>query len=271
MESTADKISLRNDEDITELIKMLKDFKDNAGLEKITEAVNYVEGIENVLNGIGQRLDRLQHELDSVKEQNDHIMSRTDRTMKDSLKEQVQKSRDRLNDMWKKVIEVMNAIKLKAHEIVESVRHNGRRALKKTADILHIRKGLERVRFRADKMIAGLAGLEDKINDYKEQRGQAASERSAPMMEKETDKDMDNGAAISHVEDDRDDYGGITGTYQHEIKRFVDNCVAEGIEYGSNAEAYEAFKDYYSKSLKADSQAGRINMVSRADMDNKKR
>lgn len=62
------------------------------------------------------------------------------------------------------------------------------------------------------------------------------------------------------------------GTYEEEMQRFTDSCVAEGREYGSNAEAFEAFKNYYDKRAKVAGQAGEIGRERMSgNKDNKQR
>lgn len=42
------------DEDIMELMEILKSFKDKDGLSKLNETIDFVESLENVLAGIGK-------------------------------------------------------------------------------------------------------------------------------------------------------------------------------------------------------------------------
>lgn len=219
------------DEDIVELMEMLKSFKDNDGLSKLYEAVGFVESLENVLDGIGKQLNDMQSELNAVREQNEYLTAKANRTVKDALMEQVGKAEERLLDMKEKGAKIKADIKQKAHEIVEGVKHAGSKALKKLTEIFHIREGLNKVRDKADKMLGDLESLSAKVEEYTGQEHKKMQERTSYGEEP-------------------------VGTYQQEMQRFLDNCVAEGKEYGSNAEAYEAFKNYYDKRMKAQGQSG---------------
>lgn len=45
-------------------------------------------------------------------------------------------------------------------------------------------------------------------------------------------------------------------TYEQAMEQFMANRVSEGVTYSCNQDAYEDFKAYYDKKLKADSMAG---------------
>lgn len=227
------------DRDIMELMEMLKSFKDKDGLSRLNEAVEYVESLENVLAGIGQQLNDMQSELNAVREQNEYLTAKADRTVKDALTEQVGRAQERLLELKEKAAEIRADIRQKAHEIVEDVKHTGRKALKKLTEFFHIREGLNKVRDKADKMLGDLESLSAKVEEYTGQEHKKMQERTSYGEEP-------------------------VGTYQQEMQRFLNNCVAEGKEYGSNAEAYEAFKNYYDKRMKAQGQSGTQMPLARA-------
>ena len=56
------------DEDIMELMEMLRSFKERENIHKLGEAVDLVESLENVLTGIGVQLKEMQTELTAVRE-----------------------------------------------------------------------------------------------------------------------------------------------------------------------------------------------------------
>ena len=45
-------------------------------------------------------------------------------------------------------------------------------------------------------------------------------------------------------------------SYEEAMEQFMANRVSEGVTYSCNQDAYEDFKAYYDKKLKADSMAG---------------
>lgn len=57
------------------------------------------------------------------------------------------------------------------------------------------------------------------------------------------------------------------GTFEEERQRFTNSQAAEGIRYGSSAEAYQDFKTYYDKRLKVASEAGMTAWSKREDGD----
>lgn len=235
------------DEDITELMEMLKSFKDKDGLSKLYEAVGFVESLENVLDGISLELTNLELVLLAVKQQNAYLVKQSERTMKDDIMAQVHEAMDKVSDLWDKVRDIRADIKRKAHEIVEDVKQSGRKALKKLTEIFHIREGLNRVKDKADKMLSDLDSLSAKVEEYTEKEHHEVQERTTYGEEPD----------IAGVKTGEPEHKAEpVGTYQQEMQRFLDNCVAEGKEYGSNAEAYEAFKNYYDKRMKAQGQSG---------------
>lgn len=246
------------DEDIMELMEILKSFKDKDGLSKLNETIDFVESLENVLAGIGKQLNDMQSELYAVREQNEYLTAKADRTVKDALMEQVGKAEERLLDMKEKAAEIEADIKQKAHEIVEDVKQTGRKALKKLTEILHIREGLNRVKDKADRMLCDLDSLSAKVEEYTGQEHYKEQERTS------YDEELDIAGTNKGEPESKTEPVGI---YQQEMRKFFDNCVAEGKEYDSNAEAYEAFKNYYDKRMKAQGQAGKQMFRTKADVD----
>lgn len=237
--------SLAKDKDIADLTELLKKFHDKDGIEKLNRTVEYVDSLEQTLSAMLEQLTDMKEELKGVREQNDYLMTRAERTVKDALTEQVEKAEAKVQELHGKLVEIKDSIKQKAHELVEEAKHRGRKALKKLSEVLNVREGLEKIRGQADQMLGSLDELSERIDGYNEQmkvkseeRAQSESEVVGSAVDKETVPPL--------------------GTYEEEMQRFTDSCVAEGREYGSNAEAFEAFKNYYDKRIKAAGQAGEI-------------
>ena len=245
------------DEDIMELMEMLRSFKERESIHKLGEAVDLVESLENVLTGIGVQLKEMQTELTAVREQNDYLMTRAERTVKDSLKEQVEKAENKLKDLREKVSKMKTSIKQNAHEIVNDVKHTGRKALKNLTDILHIREGLEKVKIKADQMMGELDSLSAKVDGYTQQEHHQAQIR-APY----DDKSVTDKGERKEPEGNKPE---PIGTYQEEMEKFIDSCVAEGREYSSNAEAYEAFKCLYDKRMEVQGQAEKVEVFNKVE------
>lgn len=251
--------SLAKDRDIADLMELLKKFYDKDSMEKLNRTVEYVDSLEQTLSAMMEQLKDMREELKGVREQNDYLMTRAERTVKDALTEQVAKAEAKVQELHGKLVEIKDSIKQKAHELVEEAKHRGRKALKKLSEVLNIREGLEKIKGQAEKMLSSLDKLSERIDAYNEQM-MMQSDKRAPSESEVAKSAVDNENAQP------------LGTYEEEMQRFKDSCVAEGWEYGSNAEAFEAFKNYYDKRIKAAGQAGEIGreMMS-GNKDSKKR
>lgn len=251
--------SLAKDRDIADLMELLKKFHDKDGMEKLNRTVEYVDSLEQTLSTILEQLTDMREELKGVREQNDYLMTRAERTVKDALTEQVAKAEAKVQELHGKLVEIKDFIKQKAHELVEAAKHRGKKALKKLSEVLNIREGLEKIKGQAEQMLSSLDELSERIDDYNEQM-MMQSDKRAPSESEVAKSAVDNENAQP------------LGTYEEEMQRFTDSCVAEGREYGSNAEAFEAFKNYYDKRIKAAGQAGEIGRdVVSMDKDSKQR
>ena len=237
--------SLAKDQDITDLMELLKKFHDKDGMEKLNHTIEYVDNLEQTLSVMMEQLTDMREELKGVREQNDYLMTRAERTVKDILTEQVAKAEAKVQELHGKLVEIKDSIKQKAHELVEEAKHRGRKALKKLSEVLYIREGLEKIRGQADQMLGSLDELSERIDGYNEQM-MMQSDKRAPSESEVAKSAVDNENAQP------------LGTYEEEMQRFTDSCVAEGREYASNAEAFEAFKNYYDKRAKVAGQAGEI-------------
>lgn len=237
--------SLAKNQDIANLMELLKKFHDKEGMEKLNRTVEYVDSLEQTLSAMMEQLTDIKEELKSVHKQNNYLMTRSERTVKDALTEQVVKAEARVQDLYGKLVEVKDFIKKKAQELVEAAKHQGRKALKRLSEVLHIREGMEKIKGQADKMLGSLDELSNRIDGYSEQMKVRSDERA--QSESEIVESTVDNETVQPL-----------GTYEEEMQRFKDSCVAEGREYGSNAEAFEAFKNYYDKRTKVSGQAGQI-------------
>lgn len=206
----------------------------------------YVDSLEQTLSAMLEQLTDMREELKGVREQNDYLMTRAERTVKDALTEQMATAEAKVQELHGKLAEIKDSIKQKACELVEEAKHRGRKALKKLSEVLNIREGLEKIKGQAEQMLSSLDKLSERIDGYNEQM-MMQSDKRAPSESEVAKSAVDNENAQP------------LGTYEEEMQRFKDSCVAEGWEYGSNAEAFEAFKNYYDKRAKVDGQAGEID------------
>lgn len=150
-----------------------------------------------------------------------------------------------------------NLICRTTHEIVNDVKHTGRKALNNLTEIFHIREGLEKVKIKADQMIDELDSLSAKVDGYTQQEHHQAQIR-APY----DDKSVTDKGERKEPEGNKPE---TVGTYQEEMEKFIDGCVAEGREYSSNAEAYEAFRSLYDKRMEAQGQAEKTEVLNNTE------
>lgn len=116
----------------------------------------------------------------------------------------------------------------------------------KSENVLHIRDGLHKFREQADQILENLDALSVRIDGYQEQD----KSKSAPGSV-DNGKESVNRRKWHEVEGQADTREAKpVGTYQEEMQTFIQNCVAEGREYGSNAEAFEEFKRFYDERVK---------------------
>lgn len=248
--------SFDRDQDIAELMKLLQHFRDNDGLAKLNHTVEYVDDLEKTLSMMTEQLADMKSILQNVRGQNDYLMTRAERTVKDVLVGQVAKVEEKVHELHKKLVEIKDSIKQKAHEIVEEAKYKGRKALKKMSDMLHIRDGLVKIREHADQMLGTLDELSGRIDGYKEQADRQSHLRPP---EERGSVEADNAKNVQQV-----------GTYQEEMQNFIRSCVADGREYGSNAEAFEEFKQYYAQRMKdVDKMKSAVGEVMSRHMDDR--
>ena len=130
----------------------------------------------------------------------------------------------------------------------------GNRALLKLADLTHIKRALEGVRNKADKMVGSLESLSDMVEGYKANTKQVAEQREEVQSIDSYRQDIEPVSAVAEERTYQEMSQPLS--YEEAMEQFMANRVSEGVTYSCNQDAYEDFKAYYDKKLKADGMAG---------------
>ena len=254
-EKTMDSVeSFAKDKDISELLEMLSKMKDQDGYHKLMDTVSYVDSLENTLSSMMKQIIDMREEIKSVHEQNEYLMSRAERGVKDVLSDQLRKAETKVQELHAKLIEIKDNIKSFAINMVQKAKIFGNRALLKLADLTHIKRALEGVRNKADKMVGSLESLSDMVEGYKANTKQAAERREEVQNIDSYRQDIEPVAAVAEERTYQEMSQPLS--YEEAMEQFMVNRVSEGVTYSCNQDAYEDFKAYYDKKLKADSMAG---------------
>lgn len=225
--------SFSKDKDISSLLDALEQIKDYEGYEELLNTVSYMDSLENTLSAMMKQIVDMREEVKNIHEQNDYLMSRAERGVKDILMEQVKKAEQKVQELHDKLTEVKENLKKSASDTVKRFKMFGNKALIKVVDFTHIRQALAGIRDKADRMVGSIDSLSDMVEGYKA-RAEYEAEHS----------------------------------YEEEMQKFMADRVSEGVTYECNQDAYEDFKAYYDKKLKAVGQAGKGRMAVHREMEN---
>lgn len=246
--------SFAKDKDISELLEMLSKMKDQDGYHKLMDTVSYVDSLEKTLSSMMKQIVDMREEIKSVHKQNEYLMSRAERGVKDVLNDQLRKAEEKVQELHAKLTEIKDNIKSFAVNMVQEAKMFGNRALLKLADLIHIKQALESVRNKADKMVGRLESLSDMVEGYKANTKQAAERREEVQNIDSYRQDIEPVAAVTEERTYQEMSQPMS--YEEAMEQFMANRVSEGVTYSCNQDAYEDFKTYYDKKLKADSMAG---------------
>ena len=220
--------SLLQDKNVMELLGLLKQYKETNLENKVYETVNYVQNLENTLSHMMEQMTNMQQELINMREQNNELMAAVNHTVKDTIMENIQKVEAKVQDLHIKLDNIRYQISEKAKEIVDGVRQFGKLAFIKMTDFFHVHERLDAIAKKANEAMENLDSIKTDVERRKEDK-----------ENKQTTKEE------------------LLGSYQEEMQKFMDAKVAEGVQYKSNADAFEDFKQYYDKKLKVASAAGK--------------
>lgn len=162
--------------------------------------------------------------------------------------------------MHKRLSDVKDSLKKFASDTVKKCKMFGNKALLKLADITHIKQALIGIRDRADRMAGSIDFLSDMVEGYKANVKREAERRAKPYEGRESATSYDGkDSQIRVVAEEQTLYqqGKSIGSYEEEMQKFMDAKVSEGVTYECNQDAYEDFKAYYDKKIKAAGQAGK--------------
>lgn len=250
--------SFSKDKDISELLELLTQMKDRDGLENFKNTVSYVDSLEETLSAMMKQIVDMREEIKTVHEQNQYLMSRAERGVKDILVDQLEKAEEKVQEMHKRLSDVKDSLKKFASDRVKKCKMIGNKALLKFADITHIKQALVGIRDRADRLAGSIDSLSDMVEGYKANVKREAERRAKPYEGRESATSYDRkDSQIRAVAEEQTLYqqGKSIGSYEEEMQKFMDAKVSEGVTYECNQDAYEDFKAYYDKKIKAAGQA----------------
>lgn len=259
--------SFAKDKDIEELLGFLRKINQEEGYKKLTETVAYVDSLENTLSSMMKQIVDLKEEIKTVHEQNDYLMSRAERGVKDILMEQAEKAEEKIQELHTKLTEVKNNLKQFAFDMVKKFKMLGNKVFLKAIDVTHIRQALTGIRDKADHMVGSIDSLSDMVEGYKARAEYESGHGSEPYKEDvylQDDKELVSAVAEEHFYQE----SSQTLSYEEEMQKFMSDRVSKGVTYECNQDAYEDFKAYYDKKLKAAGKAGKEQMVVHREMEN---
>lgn len=220
--------SLLQDKNVIELLDLLKKYKETNMAQGVYDTVNYVQNLENTLSTMMEQMTNMQQELISMREQNNELMAAVNHTVKDTIVENIQKLEVKIQALHVKLDDIRQQISDKAKDIVASAKQYGKLAFIKMTDFLHVREGLDVIAKKANEAKENLESIKVDVEKVKTDKEQKQTNPVEPL-----------------------------GSYQDEMQKFMAARVAEGVQYKTNAEAFEDFKQYYDKRLKMAGAAGK--------------
>lgn len=249
--------SFSKDEDVSSLLDALEQIKDYDGYEELLGAVSDVDSLENTLSAMMKQIADMREEIKIVHEQNAYLMSRAERTAKDILVDQLNKAENHVKKLGKRLSDMKDALKQSAREMLDRVKVQKDKAVLRFADFIHVKNALSRLRDKADDVVNRLDNLSDRVEAYKQQ--------SEKERERRPESERTAGAesfipAVAVAEEKSYQGSEPPLSYEQEMEKFMASRVSEGVTYSCNQDAYEDFKVYYDKKMKADSMAG-ANMI----------
>lgn len=220
--------SLLQDKNVMELLGLLKQYKETNLENKVYETVNYVQNLENTLSMMMEQMTNMQQELINMREQNNELMAAVNHTVKDTICENIQRIEKKVQELHVNLNNIRYQISEKAKEIVDGVKQYGKLALIKMTDFFHVHERLDAISKKANEAMENLDSIKTDVERRKADKENKQTTKVEPL-----------------------------GSYQEEMQKFMDAKVAEGVQYKSNADAFEDFKQYYDKKLKIAGAAGK--------------
>lgn len=206
----------------------------------------------------------LKEEIKGVHEENRYLISRADRTMKDVLMDQLAKAETKVQELHERLVSVKDSIKQMAKDTVDKMKQLGDKALFKVIEFTHFGELLDGIRKKAEKTLSGISDLSDRVRDYKK----TDEIKKQDDLQSKTEENMESQDSVYAVAEEPIHYQAEpVGTFEEEVQKFMADRVSEGVTYECNQDAYEDFKAYYDKKLKAAGQAGKGQMAVQREME----
>lgn len=162
--------SLLQDENVMELLALLRQYKEKSLEQGVYDAVNNVQSLENTISMMMGQMTSMQQELLSMREQNNELIAAVNHTVKDTVIESIQKVEQKVQELHVKLNNVREKISNTAKEIVESSKRLGKFAFIKMTDFLHIREGLDYIRQKTENALESLDSIKADVEMIKAQQ-----------------------------------------------------------------------------------------------------
>lgn len=147
-----EKIYLLHEQELHELLQLLRIYKRNKEANDVFEVASYVDGME-------KKLDQAINELTTVRKQLDELQERgNSKSIKEIMSDVVTQLEKSCVTMKQQIIEVKQKVKYKVSEVVQSIKEKGETALYKMTEFLGIRNNLKGIRWE-------LSGNLQEVND----------------------------------------------------------------------------------------------------------
>lgn len=160
MEMADNNIELTKEQNLMELMELLRKNNMQEAANNIFEMAAYVDVME-------KKTDSILEELVTVKDQLRKMEEReAEKGLKQSLKRAVNKLEEDCQAMKEKLFEVKTEIKAKAGEIVTAAKQKGKAALNKVAEFLGIKNKLTNIRQNVQESIADVDKSIGKIDAF---------------------------------------------------------------------------------------------------------
>ena len=156
----ADNVELTKEQNLMELMELLRKNNMQEAANNIFEMAAYVDVMENKMDSVLQELVTVKDQLRKMEERE------AEKGLQQSLKRAVNKLEQDCKAMKEKLFEVKTEIKAKAGEIVTAAKQKGKAALNKVAEFLGVKKKLENIRQNVQESIADVDKSIGKIDAF---------------------------------------------------------------------------------------------------------
>lgn len=150
--------SMTQDEDIQELLQMLRIFKHRKEAGEVYELTAYIDSMENKLDQVMCELNTVRKQLEEVKELNEK------KSLKEVLTVAVENLEDSCKYMKEQLFKIKQEVGEKAKEVVQSVKDKGISGLNKLSEFFGVGKMLKNMKEKLEQDLAQVNSVMSKID-----------------------------------------------------------------------------------------------------------